>query len=269
MNKFSIILVLLLLVLIVLVVVFCFFKDSFKDNNNRKIINLCITTIPDRLQKLPNVLNYFINQTLPPDNIYLLIPHFCIRDNKKYLIPNSLIEYTKKNPIIKILRCKDYGPGTKLLGYLENFKDNDNKIIIVADDDRVIEKNFIEILYKSHLKNKKSIVSGIVDKQHCGNYNVKIPWGTSGILIPGEVIKKDIFLIFEKLKNECMYVDDMFWYKYFYQIHKIPLIQSSPRITYRSKHINTKNSLAGARKKSLRRCGKNGLQNRCYLKSVN
>lgn len=268
MNLLTITLILLLVVLIILVIVFVFLKDSFRDNNNRKLINLCITTIPQRLDKLPNVLNFYINQTFPPDNIYLLIPYFSIRDNKKYLIPNSLIEYTKKNPIIKILRCEDYGPGTKLLGYLEHFKDNNNKIIIVADDDRVIKKDFIEILYKSHLKNKKSIISGIVDKQHCGDYNVKIPWGTSGILIPGEIIKKDIFSIFEKLKNECMYVDDMFWYKYFYQIHKIPLIQSSPRISYRSRHINSYNALANNKKKSLKRCGKNGLQNRCYLKSV-
>lgn len=261
---------LLIIISIVLaVVVFRFLKDSFKDNNNNhKLINLCITTIPERLEKLPNVLNFYINQTLPPDNIYLLIPHFSIRDNKKYLIPNSLIEYTTKNPIIKILRCEDYGPGTKLLGYLEHFKDNDNKIIIVADDDRVIQKDFIEILYKSHLKNKKSIVSGIVDKQHCGNYYVKIPWGTSGILIPGEIIKKDIFSIFEKLKNECMYVDDMFWYKYFYELHKIPLVQSSPIISYNSQHINSNNPLWSNKSKSLQRCGKNGLQNSCYLKSV-
>jgi hypothetical protein len=268
MNNIVIFFIIVISLVVIGLIVWYLLRDNFEnDKNSRKIINLCITTIPERLEKLPNVLNFYIYQTLPPDNIYLLIPYFSIRGNKKYLIPNSLLEYTKKNPIIKILRCEDYGPGTKLLGYLEHFKDNDKKIIIVADDDRVIQKDFIEILYKSHLKNKKSIISGIVDKQHCGDYNVKIPWGTSGILIPGEVIKKDIFSIFEKFKNECMYTDDMFWYIYFYQIHNIPLIQSSPSISYVSEHINSKNALVNAND-SLQRCGKNGLQNRCYLKSM-
>ena len=81
-------------------------------------MNFCVsmTSVPPRFSSLEKTLNSLNNQKKKPNKIFLNIPSKFKRfKNIKYNF-NIL---TKKFTNLIINRCNDYGPGTKLLGSLD------------------------------------------------------------------------------------------------------------------------------------------------------
>ena len=103
-------------------------------------LNSWLTTIPSRLKNLEIILDSLLNQTKKIDKIILNIPKYSIRFKSNYVIPEFL-KKDKFKDILVINRCKDYGPGTKLLGGL-TYLSNKNGYVIILDDDRTIKNNF-------------------------------------------------------------------------------------------------------------------------------
>jgi len=203
------------------------FKEFF---SNRDRIYISLTSIPSRLEnnKFKEILESLLNQTNIFEKILLNIPYYSIRFKQDYNIPNFL-KTNKYKDKIKIIRCEDYGAGTKLLGcldYLNNIHKNDktNIYIIILDDDRIYDSNIINNLYKSQQNNPNSIITNILGKD---NLDVEIPYGCDGISIPYNLINnKEIKDFFYKHENVCRYVDDVFWYKYFVLEKKYNIIKS-------------------------------------------
>lgn len=82
-------------------------------------------------------LSSLINQSEPPDKIYLNIPR---RYNRFELNTNDLPKVPSN---VEIVICEfDYGPATKLLPTLEKFK-NENIDIIYYDDERIYPRDLI------------------------------------------------------------------------------------------------------------------------------
>lgn len=196
-------------------------KDKYHKKNDKIYISL--TTIPSRVNELEPILDSILDQTHNIEKILLNIPKYSLRFKTKYKIPIYLNKEKYINKLV-IIECEDYGPGTKLLGCLKYFSNMTNKkniYIIIIDDDRILNKNLVSHLYSNQIKNKNCIIANKGSNQELP---VKIPWGAGGMSIPLKLINKnDIYSFFKKHECNCRYVDDVFWYKYFYVNKKIEI----------------------------------------------
>ncbi len=95
---------------------------------------ITLTSMPNDVENLGEVLGSISNQTLLPHAIYVNLPKKNRRTGAPYVIPEWLREY----PRVQILEpSTDYGPLTKLYPALEHETDP-NTIIVSVDDDKVI-----------------------------------------------------------------------------------------------------------------------------------
>ena len=252
------------LIIVLIILIIC----SIKKNTEYYIENpndyyLSLTTIPSRLNNIIPTLKSFIDQKIKPLKIFLCIPHVSKRTGEKYVIPDELKQFIDKHRIVKIIRCKDYGPATKLLGLLETHKINKN--IIIGDDDRIMERDWTEKLIEEHYNNPFSIITGEIGQWSDDRFLAKIPWGSAGILFPANSIGNDIFYFHKKLEKECRYVDDVFWYKYFYELNGMPIVKAEG--VNLKQEYNSVNALF-RETGELERYGDNGKQIKCFNSNI-
>lgn len=183
---------------------------------SRVRIVVSMTTIPSRLDNIDKVLESLIDkQTVRPDVLYLNVPHVFGRTGETYEL--SKIKYS--SPRLKILRCDDYGPVTKLLPALEAEYGNDRTVIIYADDDNIVPPDFIEQYVKQGRRHPDHVMytrcgqgfyhkspTPVDDKQGC-----TIPEAFEGILLPANAIKDlDDFksFIMKAIRNKSCFKSD-------------------------------------------------------------
>ena len=99
-----------------------------------------LTTIPSRIGLIGMTLKSLLDQTLPPARIHLNIPRHSRRENCAYDVPDWL----EALEMVRIVRCEDVGPATKLFPTLSGA--SDDQAIIVVDDDRIYPPGFVETL---------------------------------------------------------------------------------------------------------------------------
>ena len=122
---------------------------NFKKFLNQHPVYLVMTSVPNRIGHLPEILNVLDKTWIK--EIIISVPRKLDRTGQTYHIPKSLLEIEK----VRILRTeKDYGPITKLLPALLDIKDkHENAIMIVIDDDhyypRGLAQEFAYALWKS------------------------------------------------------------------------------------------------------------------------
>jgi hypothetical protein len=167
--------------------------------------NFCVslTSIPPRFETLEKTIRSINSQIKKPQKIFLNIPLKYKRyPDSKYDI--SRLEIIFEN--LKIIRCKDYGPGTKLLGSLEYLMDYD--YVVLIDDDHIYNKDMLNIFNKEALKNLDRAYSFCV-------YNVedcKVGQGADGFMINTDFLK-EILDFFNKfvLNNKKLFLNDDLW----------------------------------------------------------
>lgn len=110
-----------------------------------------LTTFPDRINAVATTIKTIMNQTVKADeiNLYLAIEQF---PNKENDLPSELLKL--KDFGLQIKFCNDTKSYKKIIPALKEYK---NDIIITFDDDIYYEKDTIETLYNSYLKNPKVI----------------------------------------------------------------------------------------------------------------
>lgn len=110
-----------------------------------------LTTFPDRINSVANTIKTIMNQTVKADeiNLYLAVEQF---PNKENGLPTELLKL--KDFGLQIKFCNDIKSYKKIIPALKEYK---NDIIITFDDDIYYEKDTIEALYNSYLKNPKVI----------------------------------------------------------------------------------------------------------------
>lgn len=101
-----------------------------------------LTTIPGRIFRIRKTVMSLINQTRKLDQLYINIPHKF--KNQTYDIPQFLVSLEKKREL-KIIRCEDYGPITKLVPTMFQETDPDTYLIIF-DDDVIVDEKIVQIL---------------------------------------------------------------------------------------------------------------------------
>jgi hypothetical protein len=113
----------------------------------RVIVSL--STLPDRIGNLEPTIRCFLEQTRPPDEIVISVPEFSLRQQKFYVIPEYLAEYSQ----VRILRCdRDWGPATKFIPVIQQelTAGRGDTLIMVADDDRVYPRDALETYLHYH-----------------------------------------------------------------------------------------------------------------------
>ena len=192
-------------------------NNTFNDMNNRTIISL--TTIPSRFisDDFDLVINSLDNQLLQAEVIINISKQYKRQFTyNKEVYNNKLKSFTEKYKNVKINYCNDYGPATKLLGLIENYKFNDNDIIIIVDDDLIMNNkmtlyyNLVYQLYHCDCvginQNKNnSWNKNIYEQIFYNNYKEKL-YGWLSWSIKFKHLH-NIILYYE----ECIRLDDNMW----------------------------------------------------------
>ena len=132
--------------------------DIYKGNN----IIISLTSYPARIKYVPTVINSLLNQSLKPYKIILWLSKNQFPNGNKGL-PKNLIDLVDKGLTIEYNNEND-GDIKSYRKLIPTLKKYPNNIIVTADDDIIYDKNWLEKLYKTHLKHPKDIVAHRITK---------------------------------------------------------------------------------------------------------
>ncbi len=202
----SIILFFILLVYIILDIIRIntVLTEQFTDTKKGSFI---LSTIPSRLPNIKQNIDSLIKNR--PKHIYISIPDFSIRENVPYEIPEWLNEYANRSDaIVKIVRCKDYGPATKFMGIIEQKVDidPDHYIVIVDDDFKYNELVLDNFINRMQIHEKENQRDDIVSAHTIAHLSGSV-MGFAGI-----IMKRKMLDGIENFKNidECFTTDDAY-----------------------------------------------------------
>lgn len=188
----------------------------FKENivpNARVVVSF--TTIPGRVKFVPDVIKKLETQTLTPDMIYACIPYISRRKKIPYKVPSNW----NFGPKVKIVRCEDFGPATKLLGCIP-YENDPNTMIITIDDDHTYHPTTVELNVAYAMKYPDACMSRqAMDSKrepiNCpSNLNLRNPLvkyleGFGSPLYRRKYITSQMINYFKDLSDECFVSDDL------------------------------------------------------------
>ena len=113
-----------------------------------------------------------------------------------------------------IRRCEDYGPGTKIMGSINEIRNFD--CVILLDDDHLYDKNICE-LFLNEFQKEQINYSFYLNKI----FNIKMGQCADGFLMNTKLLDK-IRSFYEKYvkNNKNMFLDDDLWLAIYLQIEK-------------------------------------------------
>lgn len=178
--------------------------DKFKNN-----FCISLSCIPPRFSSVKEVIISLNKQTIKPKQIFLNIPFVYKRfPTIKEVRIDTFKDIVADN--FKIIRCEDYGPGTKLLGSINLLKNFD--YVILVDDDHCYHSRMCEIFNKYFNLDNEQAYSFFTVKI----YDLVIGQGADGFLINsshlGGVL--DFYNKYVKNYKHCFLNDD-FWISIF------------------------------------------------------
>ena len=167
--------------------------------------NFCISfsSIPSRFESIKKVVDSLNLQTTKPCKIFLNIPYNYKRfPNIKDL--NLDIFKDIKDDNLEIIRCEDYGPGTKLLGSINLLKNFD--YVILVDDDHCYHPRMCEIFNKYFNLDNEQAYSFFTVKI----YDLVMGQGADGFLINSNHLEGilDFYNKYVKNYKYCFLNDD-------------------------------------------------------------
>jgi hypothetical protein len=215
-------------------------------------IVFCVTTIPDRFNKIYATLNCALNQLRPFDQIYVTIPeqsksgkNFQKKDFNDF---ENYVANHKNGLLVKILRPKiDYGSIMKFLTVLEVEKDPET-LLLIGDDDRFMGPltSSLFLQKSTEYPNAALSCSGWAVGQfpcylqfvHSFKEDKSVDWlqGTDGILLKRKFFESSMQLIdyscVAKHQMEDLYkINDDHWIAYLLSRQKVPRIVIGCRST--------------------------------------
>ena len=203
------------------------------------MIYVSITTIPQRLKNLNKSVDSLLNQTKKPDKIFINIPNKYRRF--KEIIKNEEIPKFGDSSV-QITRCEDYGPGTKLLGSIDQI--NKDSLVILADDDHIYQDYMIEKFYYYYSKAPENAYSFYVHPLK----NFGVGQGADGFAINSNLLDGIKKFYNEVVKtNDDLFIHDDLWtsfFLFFVKKVKILSLQSQLKINKNNQRslIYTKHS---------------------------
>jgi hypothetical protein len=111
-----------------------------------------LTTLPSRIDLLRPTLYSLLEQTQPPDSIFLCLPDYSVREKVGYQCPRWLLDFDRR---LELVFCgRDDGPGTKLLGAVGRI--STPACLVIVDDDLKYREQFLSLLYREQTTNRHS-----------------------------------------------------------------------------------------------------------------
>lgn len=171
-----------------------------------------MSTIPSRIKSVYKTLDNIKKQNKQPEKIFLNIPYEYKRFKNEKINEQDIIDLKRDNLVIS--RCEDFGPGTKIMGSIEEVKKYD--CVIIIDDDHLYDENIFSIFVEEFKKNKINY-SFYLNKI----FNIKIGQCADGFLINADLLS-GISAFYEKYvrSNTNMFMDDDLWLAIFLQKEK-------------------------------------------------
>lgn len=211
--------------------------DLDKEEREERII-VSLTSFPERISYVPIVLQRVLMQTIRPDKVILWLSEEQFPEREGNL-PEDVLQMRKYG--VEIRWCKgDAKAYKKVLPALKAFP---NDLLIIIDDDLEYRIDFLELLYKAHLKYPEAIIASRVHRlvldengnlapyekweKEC-NYDtnqVKYDWfftGGAGTLLPPHIFGEEIFNE-AIIKELCPHADDI-WLNVNAAINKVPIV---------------------------------------------
>ena len=121
------------------------------DKRSPKVI-VSLTSFPERMYEIHYTLYSLLNQSFRPDEVVLWLAKEQF-PNGNDDIPPAVLSLQKNGLTIKW--CEDLRSYKKLIPSLKEFPDD---IIVIVDDDVYYPQNWLEKLYKQHLKYPKCVI---------------------------------------------------------------------------------------------------------------
>ena len=208
-------------------------------------ISFCVSmsTIPGRIDNINEILNKINEQTLKPNKIFLNIPHHFKRFKNEIITEEKIKKIRAEN--LEIKRCNDYGPGTKIMGSINEVKKFE--CVILLDDDHIYDSNIFEIFIENFKKDKINY-SFYLNKI----FNIKMGQCADGFLINTNLLDK-IEIFYEKYvrNNKNMFLDDDLWLAIYLQKEKKSMIKNLNDFFYKKTnkkivYTQNKNSTIGS-----------------------
>jgi len=181
------------------------------------MIYVSLTTIPSRVKNLNKSIESLLKQVCKPDKIFVNIPNKYKRF-KESIEKDQIPKF--KDPIVEITRCEDFGPGTKLLGSLQKFKEN--SLVILADDDHIYEDYMIEKFNYFYSKSPENAYSFYVHPLK----NFGVGQGADGFAINSNSLK-GIDKFYDQIvkKNDDLFIHDDLWTSFFlFYVKKVKIL---------------------------------------------
>tara|TARA_B100000035_G_scaffold287126_1_gene271884 strand:- start:258 stop:992 length:735 start_codon:yes stop_codon:yes gene_type:complete len=189
-------------------------------------ISFCVSmsTIPGRIDNINEILNKINEQTLKPNKIFLNIPHHFKRFKNEIITEEKIKKIRAEN--LEIKRCYDYGPGTKIMGSINEVKKFE--CVILLDDDHIYDSNIFEIFIEN-FKKEKINYSFYLNKI----FNIKMGQCADGFLMNTNLLDK-IEIFYEKYvkNNKNMFLDDDLWLAIYLQKEKKSVIKNLNDVFY-------------------------------------
>ena len=124
-------------------------KASGITQNRRDLpLIVSLTTIPERLKTLHLCIESLLCQTVKPDGLTLWVSH----EIQETQIPQMLRRQEKRG--LQIRFCEDIGPYTKIIHSLKEYPES---LIVIADDDVMYPKHWLQALYESYQQTPECI----------------------------------------------------------------------------------------------------------------
>ena len=193
------------------------------------MIYVSITTIPQRLKNLNKSVDSLLNQTKKPDKIFINIPNKYKRF-KETINSNQIPKF--ESGIVEIIRCEDYGPGTKLLGSIDKVKKD--SLIILVDDDHIYEDYMIEKFFSYYSKAPENAYSFYVHPLK----DFGVGQGADGFAInTNSLIGVKKFYDEVVKMNEDLFIHDDLWTSFFlFFIKKIKILSLQSQLKKNEKN---------------------------------
>ena len=177
-----------------------------------------MSTIPSRVKNINDILENINNQTLKPNKIFLNVPLKYNRFKNEIISEKDLDGIIKEN--VEIIRCKDYGPGTKIMGSIDKVRNYD--CVILLDDDHIYDKNICKIFLEAFKKEPVNY-SFYLNKI----FRIKMGQCADGFLMNTKLLD-NIENFYEKYvkNNNNMFLDDDLWLAIYLQNEKKSVIKN-------------------------------------------
>ncbi len=114
--------------------------DEAASRRRRSPVVVSLSTIPSRLPFISPTLKSLLCQEVLPERILLHLPHESRREGVEYRVPEELLDLE----VIRVVRCADMGPATKLLPAL--LAADPDQLLVSVDDDRIYRPTLLKDL---------------------------------------------------------------------------------------------------------------------------